>query len=845
MSSNQFKLLSEKQSKNLAQIIQNFFIKAAQTIVEARDCSFTAGRSAEESPPTPPTPPDASDGSMPSAANRWFNIDLAGSKKKQYPESLMAELSLWRTRDVLLLPPLVVETVLDLRGLEANQTLVFEKENMLKTAKKSEIVLERWLVEFDMSVFDNQSVEVPGIYKRLVVLFRALYTVLRLLPAYQLRNSLLESGQSALSVCVRAKILDGSKKIGSKGRIGLSRDLGRGSPGAGRSHLSTYLMQPVLTPIGALKVSASYRTSCDFAVRDNEELISGQLLGEAPRSRSPSSPGSVPRSRRQLSATGTGQSPRRRSSVRSVPLFKVGSVASSSSQHQQQALAHARPSVSPRRHGPRGNGSFDSGLVANLSSNSLASFASMRERGDFTSTKKEISNIPPEKLLPTQNTPTQNPPTQNPPPQNSQKQNSFSRSFSSSSNNYTADASIGAVASPPSKFASSFGSRFRTSIGSRQGSADNLASANPALQNFRMHARSIGSVGSEQDPSNSLYMDEDLESFVKMLDSKPSLRLGATDEKSASRIYGESLREFKQLQKSNELFSEREAEEVGANAGQKDPFARKGTPVPITPHLKGTALPANRRASSSSSYSYSPSFQFMKLASSSGPSNPTVTPAVGYAGRFSSSPQTDPPFAAVGQMLRRSSAASSYSAQHRGSADDPVSRNTSFSRLPHELDPEALKLRSYKEQVFVSDDEDFDDQKDGRRPSASKNMQAILYNRRRTSSDNYGLVRGSGMRDQHQNLNQNQNQNQNQNKNQHQNQNLNLNLNQNQNQNLINQNQNQNLISQNQNQNLINQNQKSHNHNLNQVHNQGQDDDEDELMFAMSDMTLARNNLDF
>ncbi|QOU19378.1 hypothetical protein BRETT_003525 [Brettanomyces bruxellensis] len=766
MSSNQFKLLSEKQSKNLAQIIQNFFTKAAQTIVEARDCSFTVGRPVEESQLTPPTPPDASDGSMPSAANRWFNIDLAGSKKKQYPESLMAELSLWRTRDVLLLPPLVVETVLDLRGLEANQTLVFEKENMLKTAKKSEIVLERWLVEFDMSIFDNQSVEVPGIYKRLVVLFRVLYTVLRLLPAYQLRNSLLESGQSALSVCVRAKILDGSKKIGSKGRIGLSRDLGRGSPGTGRSHLSTYLMQPVLTPIGALKVSASYRTSCDFAVRDNEELISDQLLGEAPRSRSPSSPGSVPRSRRQLSTTGTGQLPRRRSSVRSVPLFKVGSVASSSSQHQQQALVHARPSVSPRRHGPRGNGSFDSGLVANLSSNSLASFVSMRERGDFTSTKKEILNIPPEKSLPTQNVPTQNAPTQNPPPQNSQKQNSFSRSFSPSSNNYTADASIGVVASLPAKFASSFGSRFRTSIGSRQGSADNLASANPALQNFRMHARSIDSVGSEQDPSNSLYMDEDLEGFVKMLDSKPSLRLGATDEKSASRIYGESLREFKQLQKSNELFSEREAEEVGANPGQKDPFIRKGTPVPVTPHLKGTpvpisphprgtALPANRRASSSSSYSYSPSFQFMKLASSSGPSNPTVTPAVGYAGRFSSSPQTDPPFAAVGQMLRRSSAASSYSAQHQGSAGDPISRNTSFSRLPHELDPEALKLRSYKEQVFVSDDEDSDDLKDGRRPSASKNMQAILYNRRR------------------------------------------------------------------------------------------QDDDEDELMFAMSDMTLARNNLDF
>lgn len=144
---------------------------------------------------------------------------------------------------------------------------------------------------------------------------------------------------------------------------------------------------------------------------------------------------------------------------------------------------------------------------------------------------------------------------------------------------------------------------------------------------------------------------------------------------------------------------------------------------------------------------------------------------------------------------------------YRGSAEEPRSRNTSVSRLPQELDSEALKLRSYKEQVFVSDDEDYVEQEgEGAKETPAKSQkhrnasrplaQAVLYNRRHTPSlDN---STGSGVTHSAHNSIQGRNHCQTQSEGQ------------------------------------------------NQGHGQNQkEDEEDELMFAMSDMTLAKNNFDF
>ncbi|QPG73835.1 hypothetical protein FOA43_001150 [Brettanomyces nanus] len=856
MSSKQFKLLSEKQSENLAQIIQNFFVKSACIIVGARasvsECSDEAS-------------------SLTHRTNRWFNIELDESSSIAAMSS--EELKLWKTKDILLLPPLVVETVLDLRGLEPNQTLVIDDGTIIKTDKKLEIVLERWLIEFDLTSFDNDSIELPTIYKKLIILFRSLYTLVRLLPAYGLRNSFMKSTQSSSNLSLKANILDGTKSISSKGRIGLSKSF---SEASGENHLASRRLTSVLTPIGALKISSSYRINCHFEVRDNEELLSNQFMMEKNSSQesiisavrvlkeptygsdrdaslpihqstSPLSIGSS-HSREQKEPPGQQnqtqiltQSPKRRSSIRSVPLFKGGSIASSASPPVSQLPASVTSKGSP---GP---------------SNGASSYVTSKPIPVTLNRTRSNTSV----VL-----------------RNQQTRDSFNRSVSSFNTSFgsverqqqlqqhetgTTPVPSGyqmlpTLSSASSKFPSSFGSRFR---GSRQNSVSSQLAGtnNPVLQNFKLRSKTIASSESDSGPTNSMYLDDDLDSFVKMLDSKPDLRLasgsttitgGSSDQPqpASSTIFDDSLREFKQFQKRNDLFNDRVASSssLPLRRGSSERYTRSISPgnmvVSATPRSIPTAMQSpgwSQRRSSAASSSYSPSIQFMKLGSSSGPVGPTLSPVVSYANRFSASSSGET--SVVGILRRKSSAASSHSRyrgmtparenstshstqnrsslgnyssrnvsqrevqrpthsgaslgsrkskESQGSRDSHGSRSSRGSESPGDsqlVDPEFLKLRSYNEQVFESDGEDDNE----RNNNSLSNHDSPQSEDRKLSPS--GLTTKSpfvphGPANLHQ-----------------------LAI-------------------------YRRQGSSDYTHNRNE-------DDEDELLFAMSDMTLAKNNVDF
>lgn len=290
----QFRLLSQKQSENLAQMVEHLFAKVAQVVVVG---------------PRVAGPVD-----------RWFNLELR--------DTIGDDLSLWRAKDILVVPPMVLETVLDLHSLSSRQALVFNNGGIVKTERKSEIVLERWLVELDLTKFDNESVELPTIYRKLIILFRSLYMLIGMLPTRAF---------SVGDLAVETRVLDGSKTISSRGRIGLSKPLG-----TSQGHVKSHKLSPVLTPIGALKVSVSYRSECDFALKDKEpastiteNIGSTSLTARSIDSASPSINnvfGETPPKQRTFSSG----SPRRRSSLRSVPLFKVASIASTTSPPSSQ-----------------------------------------------------------------------------------------------------------------------------------------------------------------------------------------------------------------------------------------------------------------------------------------------------------------------------------------------------------------------------------------------------------------------------------------------------------------------------------------------------------------------------
>ena len=193
--------MSETDSQ-IIELINNFFLKAALLLEQSKTINGLD--------------PDEPVG----VANHLFNIDT------RCDPLLETQIHQWINFDGLRsLPPLVLETYLDLRGLQPNHIVYLHDcdDNpwvACKGGKKSEIVLERWLIELDrQSVAEsNDDCNPENLHKQLVLLFRYLYTLTQLLPATDLFSKLHNSQQASL-INVSTRILDGSKPILSKGRI--------------------------------------------------------------------------------------------------------------------------------------------------------------------------------------------------------------------------------------------------------------------------------------------------------------------------------------------------------------------------------------------------------------------------------------------------------------------------------------------------------------------------------------------------------------------------------------------------------------------------------------------------
>lgn len=240
-----FRSIMEKPKQKLTQVTVNFFLKTSQMILQARSLD------------------EHGKGKL----NKWFNLHTFNS------DDLRLELRLWRsTIDLTAVPPMIVETYLDLGNLPQGHTLALKDEhgNLWPVtkggSKKTEVVLERWLVEFDPNEFGTIE-ELPYIYKQAIILCRSIYTIIRIMPAALLRNQLPH-------YVLANKIVDGSKPISLKGRIGLSKTIIPHQM-LTDTHVRHRTFLPIETLLGTLKVSVAYRSHCEFtelAEWDHREL---------------------------------------------------------------------------------------------------------------------------------------------------------------------------------------------------------------------------------------------------------------------------------------------------------------------------------------------------------------------------------------------------------------------------------------------------------------------------------------------------------------------------------------------------------------------------------------------
>lgn len=540
----------KRQIGKLTQVIQNFFTKSVQIVVQSRL--------------------ETEHGQASTKVNKWFNLNLRSD------DFLRDDLRLWKSvTDLGQIPPMIIEMYLDLRNLTSRQIVVLKDDNghpwtvSKGGSRKHEVVLERWLVEFDASSVTGTTIdELPLIYKQAVVLFRSLYAYTRLMPLFKLKRDLNKSKLSKYSLKIESKILDGKQPISSKGRIGLSKSIIPHQILMRESHMSQKHFLPIRTTLGTLKVSVAYRNNCDFATHDNEELLSTHFLNID----------SEETKKDVASTSDDGE--------KQLDVFKYSDYG-----QRKQSLEENHEQEKPSDQYRQSLKRFSTSSNASISITPCSS-ASQVFQSDSPSEKKFASTTPPVS--------SQRPPikpfkigsiSSSPPPIGGPYGVSLERRISITSNKSTSNASLAAMlrnpkgsttsaatnipiagasgtapytTSVPRSVSSSHGSnfvhdndnaqpssnpdsnintpRFSSSFGSRASRRFSNTSIRQnsipggTIDDTSVLAGSAG-LGSSEAPASGLYIDDDISEFVKMIDSKSDLRMsgyGSNNESKSS-----------------------------------------------------------------------------------------------------------------------------------------------------------------------------------------------------------------------------------------------------------------------------------------------------------------------
>ena len=215
-----------------------------------------------------------------------FNVVLDDS------DVVQQELVEWKNMDAVAgqHPPLCIEIYLDTKALGHKQSLVIRDDDGKRwdvsraldntssgrSTKATQVLLERWLI----SVGDKSSVHptelndpLPNVYKKAVVLFRALYTYIRFIPAFKYYKSIAKQPANHPALKLAYRITNGDFKSPHVDTLNLPL-YHSDEPVTDRQEFG-----PSHSPVGPLRISVEYRTNCEFSVEDSESLLSSEFMG--------------------------------------------------------------------------------------------------------------------------------------------------------------------------------------------------------------------------------------------------------------------------------------------------------------------------------------------------------------------------------------------------------------------------------------------------------------------------------------------------------------------------------------------------------------------------------------
>ncbi|CAG8743291.1 12635_t:CDS:2, partial [Acaulospora morrowiae] len=278
--------------KRTDQIVQNFYIKVAQIITQARLVQYDTQNIGKILPNANLSLHPRQTTSHSKRSNKWFNLELSDSDVYKDDLKLWRQISQTSTGSSAPLP-MTIEFYLDTSDLTKNQVLVLTDETLRRRRIDSiilggdratkNIMLERWQLSLSYQPTVPQS-ELPVVYKKSIAFFRSLYAYVRLLPVYRLYKRIRKMRHSnALKIGYRFVLPSNN----TQDNIGIDVPI---IEGESRPIVSGFEFCPVDTPLGVL----SLKTPGYLYPGTSPQFTSNQLINDVSPVRPLSSPKSNP-----------------------------------------------------------------------------------------------------------------------------------------------------------------------------------------------------------------------------------------------------------------------------------------------------------------------------------------------------------------------------------------------------------------------------------------------------------------------------------------------------------------------------------------------------------------------
>jgi autophagy-related protein 13 len=508
----------------------------------------------------------------------------------------------WKSCDVVnnRPPAMIIEIYVNTKELASNQSLVihdeFGKRWDIEEAVRSycesrpgsdnrqsnlDIILERWHIELgdtEQALPSDLGAVLPKVYKNSIVLFRSLFSMMSLLPAWRLSKKSQKSRPAFPLPKLQYRVYRGDKPPKKNDIDGLSIPL----LDTQSQMLEEYDFGSIESPAGQFSAKVTYRTNCDFRIENSEAILSSQFIDEdmfkpslghrptqEPVGRQPEL-GSLPQTRREIADIAE-----QAQAYGSLSTFhNAGHRISSSPLSALRAardLNSASPTDSPPTKIPPDH-RLAQGSRSSLRSEGAAPMG-RRTSVSFMPFKSPSLSASPSPLqdqmaaasprtLPTNSRPsalTALAEARNP----LHAQQNTSGSYVPSAVSEAASPSVSSSPRPTPRYSSSFGHRrARLSVGGNKGDDDNNSSGRASLSSSNAPPGSTILNEGGNASSGSLNTDDDnISDFLKMLDQKKDLKSFRTPPDPmagdvSTRRTSAALSKFSRLRDSNALLSD-------------------------------------------------------------------------------------------------------------------------------------------------------------------------------------------------------------------------------------------------------------------------------------------------